>query len=313
MTSDVRSGVEVGRTGGMVAGPGHSALDQVTLPEAELLHSGNAGLIIHRVGQFKYEFAEEGHGFSVDLLRYINENQVGVASTFCYEETFGIRDRVHWLIHMRSPNEYKKLLHMVDHDQRFQDISVVDRLPEKGHGNWEKIFVESSMQERILVPQHGLNQVDHDDDDPDSFAPPARNQTLQPLDVQLNSANAGAVVMRAGNVRYEFREEGRLFWFDWQEHVNQALPGVVTALLYEETFGQQDRVHALIHLRDLSDYRTLVEVDRSPEMRERIYRKQRIHDTKGGGSWEQLFVTGSIRDTLLVPQRPSSPEPSATS
>lgn len=282
-----------------------TAQDQTTVPADRLLHSANAGMIIHRVGQFKYEFAEEGHGFSVDLLKYINENQVGVATTFCYEETFGTRDRVHWLIHMRSPDEYKKLLHMVDHDERFQDISIVDRLPEKGHGNWEKIFVEASMQERILVPQHGLNQVEHADPDEGAFAPPARNQTRQPLDSQLNSANAGAIIMRAGNVRYEFREEGRLFWFDWQEYVNQELAGIATCLLYEETFGQQDRVHALIHLRDLSDYKTLVALDRSPAMRERIYAKQRVHESKGGGAWERLFVTGTIHDTLLLPRSPS--------
>lgn len=276
------------------------AEQQTSISPDKLINSSNAGLIIHRVGQFKYEFADEGHGFSVDLLNYINENQLGVATTFCYEEAFGVRDRVHWLIHMRSADAYKKLLHMVDHDERFQDISLRDRLPEKGHGNWEKIFIESSMQERILVPQHGVNQL-HDDDDSELFAPPARNQTLQPVSEQLHSGNAGAIVLRTGNVKYEFREEGRLFWWDWQETVNQSLPGVATGFLYEETFGQQDRIHCLIHLRDLSDYQTLVELDRSPEFRERIYAKQRIHDSKGGGNWEKLFVPGTIHDTLLLP------------
>jgi hypothetical protein len=298
--------IEPGTTGTATAARVPTAQDQVTLSPDQVLHSANSGLIIHRVGQFKYEYAKEGHGFSVDLLKYINEKQVGVATTFCYEETFGTRDRVHWLIHMRSLDDYKKLLHMVDHDEEFQDISLVDRLPEKGHGNWERIFVESSMQERILVPQHGLNQTDHDEEHDDGmFAPPARNQTLQPLDVQLNSANAGAVIMRAGNVKYEFREEGRLFWWDWQEYVNRELPGVATCLMYEETFGRQDRVHALIHLRDIADYRTLLELDRSPQMQKDIYGKQRIHETKGGGAWEQLFVTGTIGDTLLLPGSPA--------
>ena len=168
--------IEPGTTGATTARV-PTAQDQVTLSPDQVLHSANSGLIIHRVGQFKYEFAKEGHGFSVDLLKYINEKQVGVATTFCYEETFGTRDRVHWLIHMRSLDDYKKLLHMVDHDEEFQDISIVDRLPEKGHGNWEKIFIESSMQERILVPQHGLNQTDHDEEHDDGmFAPPARNR-----------------------------------------------------------------------------------------------------------------------------------------
>lgn len=280
------------------------AQQQTTLPPDKLLNSANAGLIIHRVGQFKYEFAEEGHGFSVDLLNYINENQLGVATTFCYEEAFGVRDRVHWFIHMRSMDAYKKLIQMVENDEKFQGISLVDRLPEKGHGNWERIFIEASMQERILVPQHGVNQL-HGDDDTDMFAPPARNQTLQPVGQQLHSGNAGAVILRSGNLKYEFREEGRLFWWDWEETVNQALPGAVTCFLYEETFGQQDRIHCLIHLRDLPDYTALAALDRSPEFRERVYNRQRVHESKGGGTWEQLFVPGTISETLLIPRPPS--------
>lgn len=278
---------------------------QTSIEPEKLLNTANAGLIIHRVGQFKYEYAAEGYGFSVDLLTYINENQLGVATTFCYEETFGVRDRVHWLIHMRSADEYKKLLHMVDHDEKFQDIAIRDRLPEKGHGNWERIFLESSMQERILVPQHGVNQLHDDDDDDGLFAPPARNQTLQPREQQLHSGNAGAIVLRSGNVKYEFREEGRIFWWDWQETVNMALPDQVTCFLYEETWGQQDHIHCLIHLRDLDDYKALLALERSVQFQQDVYGKPRIHDSKGGGAWEKLFVDGTIKDTLLVPRVPS--------
>jgi len=291
--------------------PPPRAQDQTSLPPEKLLHSGNSGMIIYRTGQLDYAFAQEGRGFSVDLLRYINENQAGVATTFCYEEVFGTRDRMHWLIHMRSPNEYQKLLEMVDHDERFQDISIVDRLPQKGHGNWERMFAPGSLQERILVPQHGLHHH-HDGEDgageeaqTGNFVPAARNQTAQPFDVQLNSANAGAIVLRTADVKYEYRKEGRLFGFDWQEYVNRRLAGQATILLFEQTFGRQDRIHWLIHLRELSDYRALTELDRSPEAAEQIFRKQRVHESKGGGTWEGLFVPASIHDTLLLPQRPS--------
>ena len=157
------------------------------------------------------------------------------------------------------------------------------------------------MRERVLVPQHGVNQL-HDEDDSELVAPPARNQTLQPAEQQLHSGNAGAIIMRAGNVKYEFREEARLFWWDWAEQVNLELPGVATSFLYEETFGQQDRVHCLVHLRELADYQTLVALDRSPSFRERVYGRPRIHESKGGGTWEKLFVPGTINDTLLIPQ-----------
>jgi Family of unknown function (DUF6039) len=286
-----------------------SAIDQTSLKPDQVLHSGNAGMIIYRVGQLAYEFAAEGRGYSVDLLRYINDNQIGVATTFAYEEVFGVRDRMHWLIHMRSPNEYAKLLHMVDHDEDFQDISIVDRLPEKGHGNWERMFVPGSLRERILVPQHGLHLA-HDEDAPDdgeaqNFVPSARHQTAQPFDVQLNSGDAGAIVMRTADVKYEYRKEGRLFGFDWQEYVNRELAGRVTVLLYEETFGQQDHIYWLIHLRDLDDYPALSTLDRSAGMQEQIFAKPRLHESKGGGTWEKLFVPTSIRDTLLLPHAPA--------
>lgn len=288
-----------------------TAQEQTALPPEKLLHSGNAGLIIYRVGQLHYEFAKEGRGFSVDLLNYLNEHQAGVATTFCYEEMFGVKDRMNWFIHMRSPNEYRKLLEMVDHDEKFQDISIVDRLPEKGHGNWERIFVEGSLHERILVPQHGLNQNhdedDHDDEDAENFVPPARNQTVQPFDEQFNSANAGAIVVRSAHVKYEYRNEGRLFAFDWQEYVNREMRGAATVLLYEETWGRQDRIYWLIHLRELGDYQTLTEIDRGPDMDRQIFAKPRVHESKGGGSWDKLFVPNSIQDRLLLPAAPSAP------
>jgi hypothetical protein len=287
------------------------AIDQTSLKPDQVLHSGNAGMIIYRIGQLEYEFAAEGREYGVDVLRYINDSQVGVATAFTYEEVFGVRDRMHWLIHMRAPNDYARLLNLVDHDERFQDISIVDRLPEKGHGNWERMFVPRSLQERILVPQHGLHLAHEEDDDPlddgeaANFVPSARHQSAQPFDVQLNSANAGAIVVREADVKYEYRQEGRLFGFDWQEYVNRELAGRVTVLLYEVNWGQQDHIYWLIHLRDLGDHEALAELDRSQGMREQIFAKPRVHESKGGGTWEKLFIPTSIRDTLLLPHRPN--------
>jgi hypothetical protein len=284
-----------------------TAASQTLLLSDQILHSGNSGVVIHRAGAFHYEFAQEGYGFSVDLLDHLNSTQAGVATTFCYEEAFGTHEQVHWLIHLRSLDEYKHLVHAVDHDPELQAISLVDRLPEKGHGNWERIFIENSITERVMVPQHGFNQFKHAPYDRDAYyAAPAQNQTAQKLPDQLNSATAGAIILRTGNVKYAFREEGRLYWYDWQEYVNAELPGIATCFMYEETFGTQDRVHMLIHLRDLSDYRKLTELDRGPGMHERIHTKQRVHDNKGGGTWEQLFLSGSIKDTVLIPRTNSA-------
>ncbi len=281
-----------------------TAQQQTALPPEKILHSGNAGLIIYRVGQLHYEFAQEGRGFSVDLLSYMNERQAGVATTFAYEEQFGVRDRMHWFVHIKRPDDYRKLLDMVDHDETLQDITMVDRLPQKGHGNWERIFVEGSIHERILVPQHGLN-YHHDDDSGDTYVPPALNQTAQPLEAQLNSASAGAIIVRSACVKYEFRQEGRLFAFDWQEHVNLALPGLATVLLYEENWGRQDRIYWLIQLRDLASYDAVAALDRTPAMKE-LFAKQRVHESKGGGTWEKLFLPNTIEDRLLLPAVPSA-------
>jgi hypothetical protein len=199
---------------------------------------------------------------------------------------------------------------MVDHDAAFQDIAARDRLPKKGGGNWEKMFIYGSLQETIMCPQHGFANVDHDDHDDHSgdprerretFVPPALHQTTQSPEQQLNSANAGAVVLRTGDVRYEFREEGRRFLYDWSNHVNDALPGQATAFIYEQTWGRQDRIHCLIHLRRLEDYGLVQEIDRSDGMAKEVYDVERVPEAKGGGRWDRLFAPASINDVVMVP------------
>ncbi|MBO3744817.1 hypothetical protein J5X84_01965 [Streptosporangiaceae bacterium NEAU-GS5] len=277
-----------------------SALSQTSLAPERLLHSGNSGLIIHRVGMLEYGMAREGRDFSVELIDYMNRAQAGVASTFLYEEVLGVRDRLHWLVHMKSPELYSRLIEMVDHDADFQDISQRDRLPKKGGGNWEKMFLYGSLQETIMCPQHGFSQAEHADD---MFVPPATYQTTQPQDTQLNSANAGAIVLRTGDAKYEYREQARRFLYDWSSHLNDALPGRATAFIYEQTWGRQDRLHCLIHLRGLEDYRLVQDADRGETMHKQVYDVERV---PGGGGWDQLFAPGSIHDVVLAPYvRPS--------
>jgi hypothetical protein len=271
-----------------------SAQHQTSLPSERLLHSGNCGLIIHRVGMLEYGMAREGRDFSVDLIEYMNRTQAGVATTFLYEEVLGVRDRLHWLVHMKSPELYSRLLEMVDHDADFQDISRKDRLPQKGGGNWEKMFLYGSLRETIMCPQHGFSQAEHA---ADMFVPPATYQTTQPPERQLNSANAGAVILRTGDVRYEFREQGRQFLYDWSSHLNDTLPGQATAFIYEQTWGRQDRIHCLIHLRALEDYRLVQDADRGESMQKQVYGVERVP----GGGWDRLFAPGSINDVVLVP------------
>ena len=283
-------------TGSLTAQP-----DQALAP-VTAMHSANSGFTVHRAGQLEYGFAAEGRKFSVDLVGYLNNAQGGVVSTYLFTELFGTRDRLHWLLHMRSPHDYQRLLQMVDHDRDYQDISTLDRLPTKGGGNWERMFMPGTFQERILCPQHGFGHPPEGAvDRSEVFTEPAQYQTTQPADIQLTTATAGVVVIRTGKARYDLRDQARYFGVDWSEYVNTALLGHVTAFLYEEIFGRQDTLHWLIHLRSLDDYASLEGLDRTdPGYRDLLDRK-RVPDSKGGGNWGNLFVPGSLHDTVLVP------------
>lgn len=156
------------------------AAEQVAEPPEQLLHTGNSGLIIHRVGQLTYEFRTEGRSFARDLQFFTNKALHPNATTFVYEELFGTQDRLHWLIHMRAPNDYGQLLEMVDHNTEFQEVATNDRLTEQGGGNWERMFVQGSFQEKVIVPQHGLTHAGHDEDLGGLFAVPPATRAGSP-------------------------------------------------------------------------------------------------------------------------------------
>lgn len=268
-----------------------------------ILHSANSGFIVHRTGQLEYDFTAEGSAFSADLVRYMNQAQGHVISTCLFTEVFGARHRLHWFVHMKSPHDYQRLLKMVDHDRSYQDISTRDRLPARGGGNWERMFVPGTFSERILCPQHGFGHppegaVDYRT----TFAAPAQYQTTQAAEVQLNTATAGAVIVRTGQARYECREECRHFAVEWAEYVNNALPGSVTAFLFEEIFGRQDTLHMLIHLGSLDDYARLRDLGVKNNGYRALLDRSWVPEKHGGGSWGNLYVPGSLYDTVLIPQ-----------
>ncbi|MER7234246.1 DUF6039 family protein [Streptomyces olivaceus] len=285
-------------TGGMFL----SAL--VGMPDAgdELLHSGNSGLVIHRAGQLRHEFRDEGRAFASDLVSYLNKPVAGVATVLVFEEILGNVDRLHWLIHMKMPNDYRRFLHVADHDDSFKEITESDRLPERDGGNWERMYVEGSFQERVYVPQHGLDHHSDGSEAPlDTFVPPAVHQTDTPVDQLRHSADTGLTIIRTAQTKFEFRNEARDFAFEWARHVNRALAGEVTAYLYEETFGQQDRIHWMLHLDSLDSYRRLAELKHKDSAFQEMLGKEFIPARKGGGTWERTFVDAGIQDTVLTP------------
>jgi len=275
---------------------------QAPVPDDQLLHSANAGFLIHRSGLIKYEFRSEGLAFASELVKFINPNHAGYVTVFLYEELLGTYNRLHWLLHLKQPNDYQRLLDMVDHDARWQEIADMDRLPAKGGGGWERMFIEGSIQETIMCPQHG---VGHGDDDHQTFQPSAQHQTTLPADRLLHSGNSGVTVHRVVQAQYALREEARLFNYEWASYLTEALAGRASAFLYEEMWGRQDRLHTLIHLDSMDGYQDLQRFLRDDKGLHDLMARQWVPTFKGGGGWEQLFVDGSMTETLLAPwQRP---------
>ncbi|WP_328902096.1 MULTISPECIES: DUF6039 family protein [unclassified Streptomyces] len=281
--------------------------DQTSVPEEHLLNSANAGFLIHRVGQLKNEFRDEGLEFSSELVELINSKQAGYISIFHFEELFGTHNRLHWLLHLKRPDDYARMLDMVDHNDTWRDVSQRNRLPRKGGGNWERMFVEGSMSETIICPQHGLSahdDTDHDEDHEhagDTFQPAALHQTTLPPERLLNSVNSALTVHRTFRVPYALREEARVFAFEWCGYVNQALEGRMTAFLYEEMWGRQDTLHLLLHATSLDSYHRLLDMERNDRGLRALRDSQRLPEAAGGAVWHSTLIEGSQRDTLWVP------------
>lgn len=285
-----------------------SSAAQADLAATGNLQSANAGFIVYRTGQLEYDFVAEGTQFSAELVGYMNRAQGDTIATYLFTEAFGVRHRLHWLVHLRTPHDYQRLLKMVDADSSYRDISTKDRLPSRGGGNWERMFIPGTFSECVLCPQHGVSTPPEGAFDPRTlFAVPAQYQTTQEAESQLNTATAGAVIVRTGKARYEFREECRQFAVAWAEYVNLALPGIVTAFLYEEIFGRQDTLHLLIHLRSLNDYARLAELAREDDAYREFLRRSWAAGKNGETTWGSLYVPGSLRDTVLLPHQQAIP------
>jgi len=279
------------------------AENQLT-PGAEILHSLNSGFIIHRIGQVNYDYIHDARSFALDLSGYINAQLSAEATTFVYEEIFGNHARLHWLVHMKTPSDYGKLLHMVDHDKSFQNIYEGDRLPERGGGNWEKIFVQGSFKENILIPQHGFATEAMDDLEADCFVPPARHQIKAENEPLLNSSNTGVIVRRTFQAKYESRDLARLYLSQWQTYINDNLPAAVSSGQYEEMWGSQDRLHLLIHLQSLEDYKILHQFEREDAGLKEIMSMPRVNLKGEELGWGGLFEPNSVKDIVLLPTEP---------
>jgi hypothetical protein len=279
------------------------AVHQLGVPATDVLHSVNAGVVVERVAQVRADCHTQARAFVLDLARRVSAEQAGTASMFVFEETFGTRDRLHVLLHLASLESYYPMLRMVDAAG-----------PEHGEAMWNRLFEAGSVRDTVLLPQFwGMYGAAVDGTLERQSAvyrstgavtlPPARQQTSLPESQLVTSANAGIVMHRTAQLDYGFRSEARTFAREVAESINRNLPGECSVFVYEEAFGQADRLHWLMHLRDISTYMRLLEVHvRNEEVRE-IYFRDRIDAARGGGTWARMFVPGSMVDTALTALR----------
>ena len=74
-------------SGNPVALPG--ARHQTDQADDELLHSANAGVVMHRYGQMVYDLRSEARAFGREVAESINSKLPGECSVYVYEEAFG--------------------------------------------------------------------------------------------------------------------------------------------------------------------------------------------------------------------------------
>ncbi|PWW64695.1 DUF6039 family protein [Actinokineospora spheciospongiae] len=277
---------------------------QTTLAPEDLLNSVNSGVVVERTAQLRAQFRSVGKKTALELAEQINHKHQGAATVFVYEEAFGRRDRLHWLLHLRSLHDYAAVSDLFE-----------DGLEGTGEGaGTDPMYVDGSVTETLLIPQHwGMYGTDEalpegagiDTAKPNLVVPPAAGQTSLPADSLVHSGNSEIVIHRSAVTKYAFRAEARMFARQITEDINTHLPGVSTSFLFEEAFGGADHVHWLIHMKDLDSYYDLIDMHQRMDQATRdIYLNEIIAPAKGGGTWNRIFVEGSMGDVAFTPLRP---------
>ncbi|MGW0548883.1 DUF6039 family protein [Streptomyces altiplanensis] len=237
------------------------AAHQTEIDATGLLHSQNAGVVVQKVGQLKSEFRNEGRMFAREVAKHVNAQQVGKATALVYEESFGYEDRIHFLIHLKSLDTYYDMVEMGDRDRAFRESIAKERVQAEGDGSagaWDRLFVDGSIRSNVLLPW--------------------ADRAEEPL----NSANAGIVLLRSARIGHGFLAEGREAATEIARTVNKRFAGEASAALFDEAFGDADRVHWLLHLKDLTVYGRL--------------REALTAEARPG-----TFVDGTLTETALTP------------
>jgi hypothetical protein len=285
-----------------------SALHQTPQRPDQVLHSTNAGVVVERVAQVRSGFGARARQLSRQAAQAINREHAGAATVFVYEETFGTKDRLHWLLHLRSLDDYAAV------------ARGSDFLACHGGESWDQLFVDGSARETVMLPHRwgmfgAATEAMTKDPSMSPLAPgesrrrfvvePAQAQTSLAPELTLNSATCGILMRRVIDFTYPYRAEARVFARTAAENVNINMDGLASAFVYEEMFGSLDRIHFLIHIRSLPIMYLLMGLDARTDPnapRHTTYVRNWVSPEKGGGGWDKMTVQGSTRDSALTAQ-----------
>lgn len=282
----------------------------------EVLSSATAGVVLERRMRALPAACDRARTALVELSAHINEKYRGLISAHPYEQSVGERNMLHWFVSLSSLESHDLWARLPDTDERWRKI-VAAHMPDalrseaSDQPRLDQLFTAGGIYDTILIPQsfgmygtadESVRTVVHVDGEPvERFAVPTAAEQADQRE-PLDTSNAGLVMHRTGQLTYANRGEGRAFARGLAENWNRTLDGIATIYLYEEAFAQSDRVHWLIHLRDIATYYNLMgfraRVD--PAARE-LFTKQWVPQERGGGGWEALFVESSLVDLALAP------------
>ncbi|MER5558826.1 DUF6039 family protein [Streptomyces sp. NPDC002506] len=294
------------------------ALHQTSQPPEKVLHSGNAGVVVERVAQIAAGQSGTARALAREAAEFANDKHAGLVTVFVYDETFGVKDRIHWLIHFNSLEDYERLLHMGG-AQDFRDGVLGGFVAQRSAREWEAAFVPGSVQETMMFPHRwgmfgtatqkmaqdpAMSPLDPAREGPWFEVLPAAHQTSVAPESLLNTATAGVVMHRTVDFSYEFRAEARLFARTVTENTNLNSGGQASAFVFEEAFGKMERMHFLIHMQSLSTMYALMGIDArtDPSSPRATYMQDWVSPEKGGGRWDRMIVEGGGRDSALTPQ-----------
>ncbi|MFJ3932796.1 DUF6039 family protein [Streptomyces sp. NPDC090029] len=290
-----------------------TAQHQVRTPPDKTLDTASAEVVLWRTAQIRAGHGPRARAATRALTESFNEQHEGVATALSYEDAFGTRGRLHWLVHLRSMSDYTALT------QRGADRgSGVLGLAAGEDDGWEELFEAGSVRETVLLPHRwgifgtateammkaDINPVEEVNGRGRFRLLPAARQTSLPVESLVTSASSGLLMHRTAQAAHGYRAEARVLARTLAETYNLNAEGRTTVLLFEEAFGQMDRLHFFIHMADVEAYQELMALDASPDPHapRASYIQEWISPERGGGTWDKIILQGTTRDSLLAPR-----------